>query len=440
MEVNNRLQIAVNYIIEILLGTDKYNNDIAFSKHIDKQAKVTIIDSGFFDEGNYLCKQSMPTLPLNEWHGIPLLYGENVEEQNENGIIIYADIIASTFFMVTRYEELLNPEGIDLHGRFSVNCSISSKASLIERPIVDEYGRELRKIMRKAGIPIAEPDREFKVYFTHDVDTPWKKWSLKKAVRTTLSWLYHFKEFHIWPLLQWAGICRINPYDTFEWMIDLEERLKKDLGENCEDIYFIIGTDQADEYTESYIFDTAASKLIELIDRHASEVGLHIGYNTGGNNTVENILAEKHNVESMIKKDIVYNRYHYLRALGMDSFRNLIKAGITDDFTMGYAEHAGFRLGTSQCIRWIDPENMCVTNLKLHPLIIMDGSLSGYMKLGEEEAFKCFQNLFEQVKAHKGEFIVLFHNSAFKVPGCRWMESFYKRVIEYIRNECNISE
>ena len=33
----------------------------------------------------------------------------------------------------------------------------------------------------------------------------------------------------------------------------------------------------------------------------------------------------------------------------------MIRAGITDDFTMGYADIAGFRLGTCRSVRWINP-------------------------------------------------------------------------------------
>ena len=35
----------------------------------------------------------------------------------------------------------------------------------------------------------------------------------------------------------------------------------------------------------------------------------------------------------------------------------LEKAGITDDFTIGYPDVAGFRLGTSRPVHWINPEN-----------------------------------------------------------------------------------
>ena len=418
--------------MKILIG-EEYVKYVDYAKGTSEK-KITIVDSGFFDEDVYLTKKTIPKMPLKKWHDIPILFGEVIEERTNGNVIIHADIIASAFFLMSRYEELINREDVDIHGRLIGRKSIPGKCGFLNRPVIDEYGKQLRRIMREIGIEVEEPICEMKIKLTHDVDIPWKKWKFKEMVRTTASWFVHYKKLCIWPFLQWCGINKWNPYDTFDWMIEQESRLKRKIGDNCEDIYFIIGTDKEDEYTESYINDKKTPDLINNIAQNASHIGLHISYNSGKECTYENIIREKQNVENIANRLITKNRYHYLRSIGMDSFRNLIKAEILDDYTMGYADCAGFRLGTSQCINWIDPEKLVVTSLRLHPLIVMEGSLIGYMGLNEEGAYRYTCELFEKVKEYGGEYTLLFHNSSFKIPGSKWMNSFYLKVLDYIED------
>lgn len=430
-----KIEKIISYILKLLTGVDEGNKYVAYSKTVDTNKKITIIDSGFFDDDIYLRKGSMPQFPLNEWHGIPILFGEGKDQNSNNHIIIYADIIASSFFLLSRYEELINVGNFDEHGRFKAEGSVPMMGRFLSRPIIDEYSVQLKKLLVQTGVEDVKGHKGIKIYLTHDVDIPWKKWNIKSAIRTIGSWLIHYKKLQLWPLIQWLGIYKWNPYDTFEWMIALESDVKDKLGEYCEDIYFVIGTKKADALTESYIADKKMFKLMHLLKNSASRIGLHISYNTGKDNSKENIVEEKENLESVSGEKIEVNRYHYLRALGMDSFRNLIKAGITEDFTMGFADYAGFRLGTAQCVNWIDPEELEVTGLKLHPLTVMEGSLSGYMKLNEREAYEYTKALFDKVQNYGGEFTILFHNSSFKIPGCDWMQSFYEKILNYISSE-----
>lgn len=53
------------------------------------------------------------------------------------------DFVASAYFLMSRYEELLNPER-DEHGRFPGKVSVPYRNHFIDRPIVDEYSRWLR--------------------------------------------------------------------------------------------------------------------------------------------------------------------------------------------------------------------------------------------------------------------------------------------------------
>ena len=94
---------------------------------------------------------------------------------------------------------------------------------------------------------------------------------------------------------------------------------------------------------------------------------------------------------------------------------SLIDAHITDDYTMGYADIAGFRLGTCRAVHFINPKTQRLTSLTLHPLTIMDCSLSEphYMNLNYNQALSYAQTLIEQTKKYNGDLCLLWHNTRF---------------------------
>lgn len=418
---------AVDYIISILLCTDEACAAVAYSAEPVENAGVTIIDSGFFDKENYLTEASVPDAPVCEWRGTPVLFGDCREELSDGRLVIHADLVASSFFLMSRYEELVVKGNRDAHGRYAGEGSFLGKAGLLERPLIDEYGACLRQAMREAGFDIAEPEEAGTVYLTHDVDIPYRKWGLMQALRQQASMLKHSGEFHIWPLLQSFGIYSVNPYDTFDWLLDMDERVKRSCPGHCEDVYFIIGTDRGDEHTESYIGDARAAALIEKLKNRASRIGMHISYEASGDE--EEIRREKENIERAIGESVTINRNHYLRTRDVEDFRILLRLGVKEDFTMGYADRPGFRLGTSRCVKWIDPVSLEVTELMLHPLTVMEGTLQDYMKLDADAAYELITKLLGETRKHHGDFTMLFHNSSFRMSRKSMMTELYERAL-----------
>ena len=124
-------------------------------------------------------------------------------------------------------------------------------------------------------------------------------------------------------------------------------------------------------------------------------------------------------------------RAHYLRS-DIDHMQRLADAGYTDDFTMGFADQAGFRLQTSRAVRWINPKTMTLTPLTLHPLIIMDCTLDRehYMNLSEDEAYFLCERLIEKVRLHHGDLCLLWHNNSINEQ--TYHKSLYPQILEYI--------
>ena len=112
----------------------------------------------------------------------------------------------------------------------------------------------------------------------------------------------------------------------------------------------------------------------------------------------------------------------------------LAEAGVSDDFTMGFPDRIGFRLQTTRPVRWINPKTMTLTNLTLHPLTIMDCTLSNanYMNLNEDEAYFSSEELLDRVRRYAGEVVLLWHNSIFaNVP---YQQSLYVKLLKGLRH------
>ena len=109
MEMNDR---TLHYIIRFLLGEDISGRVIAAigytaNRKLYDRYSIVIVPSGFFNNHIYGTSASLPELPLQEIEGTPLLFGTPQIEQVGDTMVIHADIVASTYFLITRYEEII---------------------------------------------------------------------------------------------------------------------------------------------------------------------------------------------------------------------------------------------------------------------------------------------------------------------------------------------
>ena len=425
----------IDYILHFLLGETVFADVKTQIGYTDKredfnQYKLVIIPSLFFESNCYGSKKLLPQLPLDNWEGTPLLFGTPETEQFGDTLILHADIIASTYFLISRYEETVNPLR-DNHGRFSGKESLPFKADFLHRPIVDEYGKSLREVLRNIGFDIPEPPATIrKIYLTHDVDKLVHYRNFRSVAGAILR-LQNTKT----ALKTYFGGIEHDPWYTFPWMFGLNKSLQNKLGNDiCQTIAFIKsgGGEQPEDQPISDVFSKDFQTLFKFCRDENVIFGLHPSYEAG--EQPELIQQEKQLLEKAVSTQIYYSRHHFLRSREPRDMQALIDAGITDDFTMGYADAAGFRLGTSHPVRWINPETKQLTSLILHPLTVMDSTLSDerYMALSEKEAHDYCIQLIEETKRHNGDLTLLWHNTSVE-KGVSYQRGLYERLIEYLK-------
>lgn len=427
---------TIYYIIRFLLGVDRagaYSSLIGYTSDVRlfHKYKVVIVPSGFFQSSVYGTPESLPQLPLKEIEGVPLLFGTPKEECFEETWVIYADIIASSYFLLSRYEEIQKRDIRDKHGRFPGKESLPYKAGFIHRPIVEEYGKLLRHWLRKACVRIPEPQPELqKIWLTHDVDAPFFCRSLRNICRETLKGI-GFRE----ALKLYQGPLEKDPYYTFPWMLEQDSLVKNRFGDRCHILFFLkAGGRHANDKPHYQVRSHDIQKLLHLFKKNKALLGLHSSYEAGIYPDL--IPEEKMRLEHDWKLENIHlNRHHYLASREPEDLTKLIRAGITDDFTMGYADVSGFRLGTCRPVKWINPMTRQLTSLTLHPLSVMDCTLSEsqYMGLSPDEAYQYCAELVREIRQHRGEIVWLWHNTSFAGTESDYHKKLYVRLLNLLK-------
>ena len=405
------MQKIIDYIIQFLIRDEHNAHHVGYcnDKNQWSKYKVVIVPSNFFDDDIYGTQKSMPSLPLQEIEGIPLLFGTPQIEKFENTIICHADLIASTYFLISRYEEFINPNtNRDTHGRYIGKQSIPAKTNFIHRPIIEEYGELLRNLLEQTDISLPPiPQKINHIYLTHDVDSITNYRRLRGLIGGIL------RRENLTTILKSLINIKNDPAYTFTWILRQDNLLP-----TATQIYFIKATRNTTGFDRpTYNLQGKNFKYLikEILKSSPNAIfGLHASYKSG--DTPDIIHDEQRLLQYAIEnQQVTTARHHYLRSLQPNDMESLIDAHITDDFTMGYADIAGFRLGTCRPVRFINPKTKRLTSLTLHPLTMMDCSLSEthYMNLNYKEALSYAQTLIKQTQKYNGDLCLLWHNTRF---------------------------
>jgi len=228
MKNENGYGELVAYIFKFLTGSDFYDRKlVGYTANENEFAhyKLVIVPSDFFETANSERANSVPKLPLQEIEGIPLLFGKSLVERKKDTLVVYADLIASAFFLLSRFEETTNFQNRDEHGRFRGIHSLPYRAGFLHRPVVDEYGVLLRKYLRECGLPLSDEKTGFsRIFLTHDVDTPFYCRTVRSLVRLSLAGENIFK------LLKYKfGKVIYDPYFTFPEMLKTDALFREKL-------------------------------------------------------------------------------------------------------------------------------------------------------------------------------------------------------------------
>lgn len=405
---------VVDFIFRDVLGV-KYNliTETRDDYYIElpNRKTISLIDD-FFGKVNddYIKAENIPANPkmLNcgELAELPILFGNDEVNISNESIHCGFDIIASVFFMLSRWEEIAISEK-DEHGRFPGKLSLAVKEKFIDRPIVNEFIILLRSFIIELDPDVQIKDQESKITLTSDIDDfrKYTKFNIFKKLagnilkRHSLKMFYQdFREFCMKILINSK-----DPYNTFEELIELSELTTE------KPIFFIPVADK-DTYDSGWFKEIEFYKTAEFIQEHGGEIGLHYGYNSMG--SAEKISSEKEFLEK--KLNIVSDsvRAHFLRFNVENSFENVQAAGFKKDYSLGYSKYAGFRSGTSYPFKVWNFKDRKPFEIVEYPLIVMDATLNSHQEMSKNEIAKEVRKYKQVVDAFGGNLVLLLHNSS----------------------------
>lgn len=334
------------------------------------------------------------------------------------------DIFSAAFYLVSRYEEYL-PFIKDLYGRFDARQSLAYQENFLQKPIVNIWTNQLFQLMKKKYENLTFNQRKFSFIPTIDIDLAYAY--KNKGFSRTLGGYFRdiialdFREMQD-RTLSILGFKK-DLFDTFEYQFAIQKKY------NLNPIYFILFADY-DALDKN--ISTNNRKFIDLV-KYLSDyavVGIHPSYASNSNFGL--IKKEISKLSLVLNKEISKSRQHFLKLSLPITYRNLIANDISDDYTMGYACEPGFRAGICDSFLFFDLELDKETNLRIHPFILMEGTLRDYKKIEAPQAFELIKPLIDEVKKVNGTFISLWHNESFSNQK-RWVgwNEVYENMISY---------
>ncbi|HRY31803.1 MAG TPA: polysaccharide deacetylase family protein [Bacteroidales bacterium] len=347
-------------------------------------------------------------VPVSSFRGIPVLFPA------ESGFPF--DIFSASFYLLSRYEEYL-PHTPDRFGRYKAEDSLAYRHGFSNIPVIDHW---LKLLLPEGILP-----QQLTLTPTVDIDVAYayrfKGWK-RTAGGFALSLLQvDFRAFTDRAMVLCTG--RPDPYDTYDYIREVHAR------RGLKPLFFVLCGAYGPYDKNIPSRHPAFSKLIGRLSETGT-VGIHPSF--ASFDDPGKLEEELGLLAAMLGRPVTTSRQHYLRLSLPGTYRELIRLGITDDYSMGYAAVPGFRAGTSRPFPWYDLHREESTLLMVHPFTVMDGSLKDYLKLGTEEASSVISGLIQQLKATGGCFMPLWHNESFSDTG-RWKG--WRKVYENMLDE-----
>jgi hypothetical protein len=436
----------------LLIYVDKLTNRLGYTLNLVFKELMSIKYSITIDKEYFLQydgpKLSYCTQPLADelfLFSTPLLFQTTIEvaeinyfERNNTPYIFKTyfkesicdfDVLAACFYLVSRYEEYL-PYVKDVHSRFKVEDSLAYKRGFLSKPVVNIWVNELKNTIVNRYPELSTQNNLYSYFNTIDIDSAYS-YTCKGFTRNLLGFTRDLLKGNISLCLERLKVLlkiEKDPYDTFEYIISLIERLKVNT------IFFVLYGDYGKYDKNINPYNNKFRRLIKHLCDYG-KVGVHPSYESFDYPQLINSQIKM--LKETLHKPIQRSRYHYLHFRLPEGYRSLMATGsIEHDFSMGYSDNIGFRAGICSSFNFYDLALDYETKLRVHPFAYMDVALKNGLKLSPQEALIEIKKITDEVKKVGGEMISIWHNESLsnKREWFGWRE-VYEKTVEYSNKE-----
>lgn len=419
-KITPRFSFVMKQIFERILGinvqfTAKVEDFIKHSGAKITYTKLPLQNEFFVRSNDLLFEQGINDIQIkvHDWDGVPCFF--NAGERST----IPFDIFSASFYLLSRYEEYL-PHVKDIHDRFPPLESLAYKNNFLQLPVVDIWANKLLIKLKERFPDLKSRDNKYTYNSIIDVTTS-HCYAHRGIVRSFAGFILDITSLKFKRVLQRIAVWfdpEKDPYNNFSWLINCHKKY------NITSLFFF-------QFADYSTFDKNVSTnnnrfqfLIKSISDY-SIVSLCASYSSFHNTDL--LKKEKKSLSNVINRPINYSRLRYNRVDIPLTYRNLVDAEFTDDYTMGYTHEMGFRASTSFPFYFYDINLEVQQPIKIHPFAVHDYALSKLKSIEEINAKLDF--VYGQIKNVNGKFNTVFSNELLGEQGVVDWKQLYENVL-----------
>jgi hypothetical protein len=408
---------------------DQSNYEITYGE------KKIVIEDHFFSKMSgdlsYLSESNIPdeikfsATKFALENDLPIIFGiDNVLVEEEKYITCGIDIFASSFFLLSRWEEHVVSKR-DKFGRFPARESFAGKQNLLHRPLVNEYAEMIWNMITYIGFKPERNSQNFEFIATHDIDQPIRLVNLKMLTKSLIKNVFVFKDLiggaiDVSTFLLNKFTPKFDLANSYDFLMQCSEQvgIKSVFNfQNANKTKFDWGYKNDSKFLQNIFHSIKTSGHI---------IGFHPSYHSYDNS--ELWKAEYDELCKLTNFDIKVGRQHFLRFKVPDTWQIWEENQMLSDSTLGFPQKEGFRCGTCSSYSVYNILTRKKLKLKETPLILMEKTLMNYQKdVSTDDFLKKSSELVDTTKKYNGKFVFLWHNSSFDRK--MYTKEFYKKLI-----------
>jgi uncharacterized protein DUF7033 len=342
-------------------------------------------------------------------------------------LVCTIDLLASTLFWLTRYEETLIQER-DEFGRIPEDQLLCVRENCYSRPLVDEYAEVLCQLLNRLGSQVNSHREAFRVLITHDVDSGIPVKGRLEYFEAGLRSLYRemFREHRLHAGLSSCfqgfaiGLGLRSYLDSFREILHIDTKY----GYTSHFFLMANGTHAHDARYDCSSEHTG--KVIRAITSSGGKIGIHLGINA--HQDTMQFETEWSHLRKAVPHTLLASRSHFLVFQVPETWKKLSEIGCLVDTTLGFSKYMGFRAGTARPFRPFDVVNQRVSSIWEYPLTLMDKNLFALPFRSDAEKMEKASQIIDKVAAHGGCLVIDWHNAYVFSDYL----SLYTAILEYV--------
>lgn len=415
----NRLEYILDFFFNSVLGI-KYQ--------IFNTIDALNVNQAILNYSSKKIEQSFQIIPAQ------LLFEDHISPQEivvENGYYFFKtngkdfpfDVLAASFFLITRYEEYL-PTELDAHQRFQAKESLAYQHHFLDKAVVNRWAIELKQHLLIQFPQLSFSKKSYHFISTIDIDNAYA-FKAKGLIRIAGGFLKALMKADFedlkYRILFVLGFSKdvFDAYDKFD-ALHQQHKIKSLY-------FFLVGKNSAFDKNIP-ISKIDYQKLIQTLSKK-SELGIHPSYQSNYNEAY--LKEEFEGLEKVLGRTVTNSRQHFLKFELPNTYNRLLELGVQNEYSMGYASQLGFRAGVANPFYFFDLKKNQKTNLLVVPFQVMDGTLNQYLKLSPEEAIAEIVKINQEVRQVNGLFVSLWHNESLsEIRNWKSWTKVYEKLIE----------